>query len=128
MIDTSGWPNILKLVLLGTPFLLILTGILITLQIAGSRHFQVMCCAFRRSSGLEEEIRIWGTHSLRSRALIISAMSSAFTWPSIGIRRGWLDPRDVEEFPSYLRFRIKLAINCLTVGALFLLFMYAFRF
>lgn len=128
MIDISDWSNAAKLLLLGMPFLLMLMGIVITIHIAASRHFQTVCRAFGRSSGLSEEIKVWGTHSLHARALIVSAMSAAVIWPSIGVRRGWLDPKDVEELPRCLKRRIQIAIGCLSIGVLWLFAMYLFRF
>lgn len=128
MIDVSDWPAVLRLILLGTPFLIMMTGIAMTLHIAASRHFGVMCRAFGRSSGMDEEIRAWGTNTLKSRVFIVAAMSTAAVWPSLGIRRGWLDPTDAREFPAYLGRRMRVAISCVYIGLCWLLTMYLFRF
>lgn len=126
IIDISGWPVSLRLVLLIVPFLLLTIGIIINVYIACSGQFNVMCRAFGRSRGLEDEVLLWGTTRLRSRMLIVSAMSLAFIWPSLGLRRGWLDLEDSNEFPNGLRCSMKLSSYCLLVGLGVLFFLTSF--
>lgn len=128
MIDADQWPAIAKLIFIGAPFVIMVIGALMVLHISASRHFVVMCRAFARSSGLDAEIKVWGVNSLWSRMLVVSAMSSALTWPSVGIRRGTLDSRDLEEFPYYLKRRIQVAMMCVSIGLLWLMVLPVFRF
>lgn len=128
MIDANNWPAIAKLIVIGAPFMIMSMGILIVIHISMSRHFVAMCRAFGRSSGLDAEIRVWGVNSLWSRMLVVSAMSSALTWPSVGIRRGTLDIRDLDEFPYYLKRRIQVAMACIFIGLLWLMVLPVFRF
>lgn len=116
MIDVSGGSVVVKLLLLITPFLLLVVGLVVNAYIAGSRHFHVMCRAFGRSSGLQDELVLWGTTRLRSRMLIVSAMSLAAVWPSHGFRRGWLDANDWQDFPEYLKCCMKVSSYCLFIG------------
>lgn len=116
MIDLSGLPVGLRIVLLIVPFVLLIIGIAINAYIAGSRHFNVMCHAFGRSSGLDDEIAVWGTRNLKSRMLIVSIMSLGVIWPSFGHRCGWLSIKDSDEFPIYLKWRMKLSSYCLLAG------------
>ncbi|MFT0869880.1 hypothetical protein [Pseudomonas sp. CAM1A] len=116
MIDLSGWPASMKLILISLPFLLIITGGLINTYIAGSSHFDVMCRAFRRSSGLRDEIMIWGTLSQKSRMVIVSAMTLGLIWPSLGYRQGWLSIEDTKDFPGYLSRLMKISSCCLLSG------------
>jgi len=126
MIDLSGWPASLRLILIALPFLLIITGGLINSCIAGSRHFDVMCRAFRRSSGLEDEILIWGTLSQKSRMIIVSAMTLGLIWPSLGHRKGWLSIEDTKDFPVYLSRLMKISSYCLLSGFAILLLLIGF--
>lgn len=126
MIDLSEWSVGLRLVLLIIPFLLLILGVIINVYIAGSHQFNIMCRAFGRSRGLEDEILLWGTTRLRSRMLIVSAMSLAFIWPSLGVRRGWLNLEDSNEFPNFLRCSMKLSSYCLLVGLGWLFFLASF--
>ncbi|MBC3421231.1 hypothetical protein HU734_012350 [Pseudomonas wayambapalatensis] len=128
MIDASSWSANCKLVFIGAPFAIMLLGILMVLHISASRHFVVMCRAFGRSSGIDAEIKVWGVTSLWSRMLIVAAMSSALTCPSIGIRRGTLDPLDVKSFPYCLKRRIQIATLCIFLGLLWLMGLSVFRF
>lgn len=116
MIDLSEWPVGLRLVLLIVPFVLLIIGVAINVYISGTRHFNVMCHAFGRSSGLDDEIAVWGTRKLKSRMLIVSTMSLAVIWPSFGHRCGWLSIEDSNEFPNYLKWRMKLSSYCLLAG------------
>ena len=58
--------------------------------------------------------------------LIVSAMSLAFIWPSLGVRRGWLNLEDSNEFPNFLRCSMKLSSYCLLVGLGWLFFLASF--
>ncbi len=54
VIDLSGLPAVLKLVVSLGPFVVGFAGLAIHSHIAGTRHFEVMCEALRRSVGLHE--------------------------------------------------------------------------
>ncbi|MFB4394785.1 MULTISPECIES: hypothetical protein [unclassified Pseudomonas] len=116
MIDMSDAPAALRLALLGIPFLVLIIGGVLNIYVATPRNFSVMCHAFRRSSGLYEEIALWGTLGLKSRMIIVSAMSLGLIWPSLGLRRGWLNAEDSNEFPVYLKRIMKVSSYCLVVG------------
>lgn len=118
MIDISGAPAGLRLALLGMPFLVMTVGGVLNIYVASPRNFSVMCHAFRRSSGLYEEIALWGTIGLKSRMIIVSAMSIAVIWPSLGLRRGWLNAEDSNEFPLCLGRLMKVSTYCLVGGGL----------
>lgn len=116
MIDLSGWPSEMRLVLLLVPFFLIITGGTINAYVAGSRYFLVMCYAFRRSSGLYDEVVVWGTTRQYARMVIVSAMTLGLIWPSLGHRQGWLNVEDSKEFPGCLGRMMKLSSGCLLLG------------
>ncbi|MFK3775692.1 hypothetical protein [Pseudomonas sp. NPDC089406] len=112
MIDLSWWPAWARLGLLLAPFLIGLTGLAIVLHIAGSRHFEVMCESLKRSPGLHEELKNGGAFTLKFRLQTVSAMTAGMIWPALGIRQGWLNAQDSENFPPYLRRRMKLGMYC----------------
>lgn len=126
MIDLSGWPSEIRLVLLLVPFILIITGGTLNAYIAGSRHFFVMCHAFRRSSGLHDEVVVWGTTRQHARMVIVSAMTLGLIWPSFGYRKGWLSVDDSNEFPGYLARMMKLSSGCLLMGFAMLIVLVSF--
>lgn len=113
----SGW----GIALLVSPFIIGLTGVAIDLQIAGSRHFRVMITALRRSSSLHMYLCLWGTNSLLSRAMVVSAMSGLLCFPDYSVKKRGLDAEDSRDFPTYLRRRMRLASWLTAIGALWLL-------
>jgi hypothetical protein len=118
MIDLSGWPIGVRLVLMFVPVVALLGGLAINWHIAMSRHYQVMCDSFSRSTALKEEQRTSGEFGLKSRFLIIAGMTTPLIWPSLFIRRGTLHPDDHDEFPGYLKFRMQLAMGLMVSGIL----------
>ena len=58
--------------------------------------------------------------------LVVSAMSLAFIWPSLGLRRGWLNLEDSNEFPGFLKCSMKISSYCLFVGLGGLFFLASF--
>jgi len=114
----EDWTIYARLVFLCSPLGMIVIGLAIDFYIAGSRHFMVMCHAFRRSSLLVEETHFSGTLSLRARFMVVAGMSSAVLWPNLFIRRGQLHPDDIDQFPEYLRRRMSVAMGLMVAGAL----------
>lgn len=122
MIDLSWWPVELRIVLLLTPFIIVLTGLAIQLHIAGSRHFQVMCEALQRSEGLREELKNGGALTLKFRLMTVCAMTAGMFWPKLSIRQGWLNPEDSRDFPVYLKRRMKLGMHCILIAVVWMAF------
>lgn len=118
------WKSAWSLVLLGSPFVIALTGVAIDLHIAGSRHFSVMERALQRSPALDFYIRLWGTHSLRSRGLIVAWMSGLLLYASYSVKRGALHAEDVRHFPRYLERRMRFASWLTGLGILGLIVIY----
>lgn len=116
MIDLSDWPAGVKIAVLITPFLTGLTGIGISAHIASSRHFDLMCEALQRSKCLHDELRRGGGVTLKLRLMTVGAIAGVLIWPELSIRRGDLDSEDYQNFPSYLKRRIRAAIVCVYVS------------
>jgi len=114
----EDWSIYARLAFLCSPLVMIFIGLAIDFYIAGSRHFMVMCHAFRRSSLLVEETQFSGTLSLRARFMVVAGMSSAVLWPNLFIRRGQLHPEDNDQFPEYLRRRMSVAMALMVAGAI----------
>ncbi|NIE77416.1 hypothetical protein F3J45_23550 [Pantoea sp. Ap-967] len=119
------WPNYIQWIYLCCPLVMGGVGLLIDIHIAGSRHFTVMCNAFKRSTLLAEELSYAGA-SLRSRFMVVAGMTSALFWPDIFIGRGQLHPDDNREFPSYLRKRMKLAMLLVVFAVIWSMLSYIF--
>ncbi|MNH11495.1 hypothetical protein D3C79_710090 [compost metagenome] len=98
-----------RLFLLASPFCLGLIGLSLDLYIACSRDFKVMTSALQRSDCLPFAKGLCGQQGLKSRVLIVSAISSELMFPNARIRRGSLDAQDYLEFPKGLRTRMVIA-------------------
>lgn len=118
MIDISGAPATLRLALLCIPFLVMSVGGVLNIYVTTPRNFSVMCHAFRRSRGLHEGIAMWGTLGLKSRMITVSSMSLGVIWPSLGLRQGWLNAEDSNEFPVHLKRIMQVSTYCLVGGGL----------
>ncbi|MBC3411700.1 hypothetical protein HU720_10345 [Pseudomonas sp. SWRI51] len=126
MIDLVAWPASVRLFIVLLPFTFLIIGTATQAFIAHSRYFNALRRAFRRSSGFEDEINCWGASTLRSRILVVSAMSLAVIYPSLGIRHGWLSVEDSEEFPRRLRWMLLISTWSLLLGFLILGILIAF--
>ncbi|WP_063915042.1 hypothetical protein [Pseudomonas sp. p21] len=116
MLDLSDWHVGIRLVVLLIPAAAALSGLAIDGHIAISRHYQVMCDSFSRSSALNEEQRFSGEFGLKSRFLVIAGMTTPLMLPRLFIRRGTLHPDDYRQFPRYLKRRMKLAMVLMVSG------------
>ncbi|QXH44954.1 hypothetical protein KSS93_18965 [Pseudomonas xanthosomatis] len=90
MIDPGSWPTMIKLTLLLMPVFMVLVGITIIWLVAGTRMLFVMCEAFKSSPGIDEDRKLWGALTLKSRSLIVCGISVGMIWPALGVRQGWL--------------------------------------
>lgn len=120
MINPSTWPTAVKLVLGIGPFIIALIGVGISCHIAGSRHFDVLCSAFKNSRGLIESLKYWSTISLRTRSRVVAGIALAAVCPELGVRQGWLDADDYRNCPVYLKRRLQVAFWCLVIGCTWL--------
>lgn len=113
---SSFWNSWWAFAFMMIPFLLCMTGIAIDTHIACSRHFNVMLDSFQKSRWLHQQTQLWGTTSLKSRALIVSSMSTALIYPQLGIRRGVINADEIRRFPAYLKRRMVIASWLTIVG------------
>lgn len=116
MIDLSNWHVSIRLTVLLIPAAAALSGLAINGHIAMSRHYQIMCDSFSRSSALKEEQRFSGDFGLKSRFLVIAGMTTPLILPGLFIRRGTLHPDDYKQFPRYLRRRMQSAMGLMVSG------------
>jgi len=125
MIDLSALPAGLKLAFVLAPFIISLTGVGVAYHIAGSRHFYVLCSAFKNSQGLRDDLKYWSTISLRTRSMVVTGIMIASVWPSLGVRQGWLDAEDCKNCPLYLKRRLQMSFWCLVIGCAWLFMAWA---
>lgn len=95
-----------------TPLIVGLLGVAIDIHIARSRHFAVMLDSLQRSQGLQRWLSIWGSTDTLYRTLVVSSVSGGLLFPKYSIKKGLLDAKDIERFPTYLKRRMNIA-SCL---------------
>ncbi|MFB4392098.1 MULTISPECIES: hypothetical protein [unclassified Pseudomonas] len=109
MIDVSTCSPEIRVAILFVPFSMAIVGLAITAHIAATSHFEVLRAALQNSEGFQEDVRANGALTVRFRVLIVSGASVLLLWPEWAIRKGLLDPVDNQNFPGYLRRRIKIS-------------------
>ncbi|WP_345960714.1 hypothetical protein [Pseudomonas sp. NY8896] len=102
MINFESWPPLLKLAFLIVPFITGFSGLAINVRIAMSRDFQVALSAITSNPYLEQMKPVWGGGSLRSRCLLMSAVSALVTFPRLHLHMGWLDEEELKDAPINL--------------------------
>ncbi len=110
MINFENWPPLLKLLFLIVPFVTGFSGLAINVQIAMSRDFKVALSAIISNPYLEQMKPVWGGGSLRSRCLLLSAVSALVTFPRLHLHMGWFDEKELERFPPYLKRKMVIAM------------------
>ncbi|WP_449433754.1 hypothetical protein [Pseudomonas putida] len=118
MIDFANWTAAWKLVFLISPFVIGLSGVALIVRIALTREFDVVMSAITNNPYLERMKQFWGVESLRSRCLLVSAVSSLVTFPGPQLRRGWLCHEEVRNFPADLKRRLNISLWLVIIGSL----------
>lgn len=121
MTDFTTWPFGLGLTFLLAPFIFGAIGLGIDFHIAGSRHFKELCVAFQNSPGLVEDLKYWSTISLRTRAMVVAGVTPGVVFPSLVVRRGWLNADDCKNCPLHLKRRLQISFWCNAVACTWLL-------
>ncbi|WP_241507408.1 hypothetical protein [Pseudomonas sp. AFG_SD02_1510_Pfu_092] len=110
MIDFESWPVLLKLAFVIGPFVIGFSGLAINVQIAMSGDFKVALSAITSNPYLEQMKPVWGGGNLRSRCLLLSAVSALVTFPRLYLHMGWIDEQELKDFPPYLKRKMTLAL------------------
>ena len=124
MIDFENWPPLLKLAFLIVPFFTGFSGLAINFKIAMSRDFEVALSAITSNPYLKQMKSVWGGGSLRSRCLLMSAVSAIVTFPRFYLRMGWVDEKEIKSFPSCLRRKMIIALWLIFIALLWVLIGY----
>ncbi|WP_043199046.1 hypothetical protein [Pseudomonas putida] len=124
MINFDSWSPLLKLAFLIVPFLTGFSGLAINVRIATSRDFQLALSAITSNPYLEQMKPVWGGGSLRSRCLLMSAVSALVTFPRLHLHMGWLDEEELKHFPPYLKRKMAIALWLIFIALLWSLMGY----
>ncbi|AMS20797.1 hypothetical protein AYK59_11830 [Pseudomonas synxantha] len=113
------WKSWLLIWLLAGPILIAIVAVTYSLYLS-HHHLGAMKEALRNS----RYIYLWGS-SLGKRGLIwslleISKIAGMILMPRASLRMGELDPIDLENFPPYLKRRLKVVTGLIVVGVIWL--------
>ncbi|MGE8059264.1 hypothetical protein [Pseudomonas sp. NPDC089547] len=117
MIDFDSWSPYLRIAFLVAPFIIGLVGIAVNVQIALSTDFDIALSAITSNPYLEQMKPVWGGGNLRSRCLLMSAVSALVTFPWLHLRLGWLDEAELERFPPKLRRKLGAALWLILISS-----------
>lgn len=124
MIDFESWPPLLRLALLLGPFVTGFSGLAINVQIALSRDYKVALSAITSNPYLEQMKPVWEEGSLRSRCLLLSAVSALVTFPKLYLYMGWLDEQELKSFPPCLKRKMTVALWLIFIALLWSLLVF----
>ncbi|MDD1012590.1 hypothetical protein [Pseudomonas rubra] len=121
MIDINTWPLNAQIGFGLAPFVIALSGVAMDVHIACTRHFWVMCKALQNNRWLQQQVQLWGTKGVMSRALVVASISGALAWPRVGTGRRAIEMDEMHDFPVYLQRRMKVSSWLMAVGGTWLM-------
>jgi hypothetical protein len=119
---TEFWSSWWAFSFMLAPFVIALSGVLVGVFIACSRHFDTMLSAFSKSTWARQQ-DILGTTSLASRCYLVSTLSGTLLFPQYLVRKGVIDADDVSNFPPSLRRLMLVSAWLVIVGMAWLFLM-----
>ncbi len=120
------WPLDLQIAFLLTPFVIGAIGQVITIYMA-YHDLDEMKAAFPQSNHIRNQLTVWSGSGFVARYMQVNAITGAVLLSNFYLRRGELEPEEVERFPKHLKPRMlwstwllgtSLAWLFLTVGLL----------
>ncbi|RWU22142.1 hypothetical protein DM813_13215 [Pseudomonas alkylphenolica] len=98
-----SWHPGLRFAFLFTPFVIVMSGVVMETYIARSRNFDIIIASLPNSLWLKMQLPFWGTTRLKSRCYLLSTICGAMLYPKLCIRMGMMDAEDLRNFPQKLR-------------------------
>ncbi|WP_447343899.1 hypothetical protein [Pseudomonas anuradhapurensis] len=119
MIDLQD--AIWRLLFLATPFMLILAGLTMLINLARKPNYRNIEKSFKKSQCLKRAVQIWGNKSLRSRTSVVATLTGVALLPSFFIKRNLLDTKEASAFPAHLKNRMRTSSWLLLTGSFWLI-------
>ncbi|CAM4127277.1 hypothetical protein ABE525_25280 [Pseudomonas wadenswilerensis] len=121
MINIESWPLGIKIIFGLSPFLVGLTGLMMSAYIACSRDFLVLISAIQSNPWFESQKRSQGTSSFTSRWNLVYSAAGVLICPHLHIRRGLLDAEEFRRFPLPLKRRMLWSVWLTVIGFVWLM-------
>lgn len=89
-----------------------------------SRHLSVMLKALENSRQIIFYSMIYKSMGVFGNIFLVTQMAGLLIWPKLGVRKGFLDARDVEGFPAHLLRLLKINMAFLVVSIVWFIVVY----
>lgn len=104
-----------------TPFLIGLSGAAMNIRLACSPDYPILLNSLSRSVALTRLKWIWGEQGFYSRLSLVNSIASLVFFPQHFIRRGLLDPEDIERIPQHIKKNLNVSTWLLLIGVLWIM-------
>ncbi|MFV3292302.1 hypothetical protein ACNFBR_26685 [Pseudomonas sp. NY11955] len=125
MIEINDWPLFARLILVLGPFFVGLPGPAILAFLVLRKDYDVACSAIQSNPYLESVKQVWGGRRFKKRWMLMCMVAGLITFPQLALRRGKLDPHELESFPPKLKFKLVLAAWLTMIGCIWAVVAYA---
>lgn len=119
---TAFWSSWWAFAFMLAPFIVALSGVVIGVYIACTRHFDIMLSAFSKSTWARQQYLL-GTTNLASRCYLVSTLSGTLLFPKYLVRKGVIDADDVSNVPHSLRRLMLVSAWLVIIGMAWLFLM-----
>ncbi len=126
MIDLHDLPPVLRLTLVLSPFFLAVPGPAMIAFMTLGRDYGIASAAIMSSPFLERMKLSWGQGNFKQRYLFMSILCGLTTFPGMAIRKGKLDPEELEKIPYALKRRLAVASWLTIVGCVWMIVVYGY--
>ncbi|MFV3292303.1 hypothetical protein ACNFBR_26690 [Pseudomonas sp. NY11955] len=110
ILNFEGWPVVMRIYFLITPFAISLLGVSINLHVTLTRDFHVVCSSITSNPYIERLKVCWGASSLKWRFMLVCSIGGLVTFPQLALRFGKLDIEELRAFPPKLKRRLGISV------------------
>ncbi|GLO46952.1 hypothetical protein PPUN109347_35150 [Pseudomonas putida] len=129
MIDITGWQPLAKLVILLSPFVIGMPGLVLSAVSTLTNDYGIACSAITSNPYFESIKRAWGSGSFKWRWMTLCTVSGLVAFPWLVLRMGQLDVGELNAFPRKLKRRLKISAWLIMTGFIWMVVVWAlFKF
>jgi hypothetical protein len=119
MMTATFWTSWWAVLLTGGPIVIGFVCVLNSIYLC--RYLPVMLAALKNSRQVSLYSRIFQSIGVVGKTILVHQIAGLLIWPKFGIRGGFLDAKDVENFPPYLLRLLKVNMALLVISIVWLI-------